>query len=52
MKVIFSVFLGLFVQLSALAQSDIASYPNKPIRLILTTAAGGGSDAVARTLES
>jgi tripartite-type tricarboxylate transporter receptor subunit TctC len=52
MKVIFSVFLGLFVQLSALAQSDIASYPNKPIRLILTTAAGGGSDAVARPLES
>ena len=31
--------------------SSIADYPNRPIRLIVTTAAGGGSDAVARPLE-
>ena len=52
MKVIFSIFLGLFVQANVLAQADIASYPNKPIRLVVTTAAGGGSDAIARPLES
>lgn len=28
-----------------------ASFPNKPIRLVVTTAAGGGSDAIARPFD-
>jgi tripartite-type tricarboxylate transporter receptor subunit TctC len=41
---------GLFVHLS-FAQDAITNFPNKPIRLVVTTAAGGGSDAIARPLE-
>jgi tripartite-type tricarboxylate transporter receptor subunit TctC len=46
----FIITLCLTFALHAFAQSDL-TYPNKPIRLILTTAAGGGSDAIARPLE-
>jgi hypothetical protein len=52
MKVFISICIGLLVQINAFAQSDVASYPNKPVRLIVTTAAGGGSDAIARPLEA
>jgi len=41
---------GLFVHLS-FAQDAVTNYPNKPVRLVVTTAAGGGSDAIARPLE-
>jgi tripartite-type tricarboxylate transporter receptor subunit TctC len=33
-----------------LAQSDAASFPNKPVRLIVPFAAGGASDGIARVL--
>jgi len=52
MKVFISICIGLLVQINTFAQSDVASYPNKPVRLIVTTAAGGGSDAIARPLEA
>lgn len=32
------------------AQSPAASYPNKPIRVIIPTAAGGGSDQIVRQM--
>lgn len=41
--------LGLGLQIGALAQ-DVASYPNKPINLIVPYGAGGGTDAFARVL--
>jgi tripartite-type tricarboxylate transporter receptor subunit TctC len=52
MKAFISICIGLLVQINTFAQSDVASYPNKPVRLIVTTAAGGGSDAIARPLEA
>jgi tripartite-type tricarboxylate transporter receptor subunit TctC len=52
MKAFISICIGLLVHINAFAQSDVASYPNKPVRLIVTTAAGGGSDAIARPLEA
>jgi len=51
MKIILSICLGLCVQVLAFAQTDLLSYPNKPVRMIVTTVAGGGSDAIARPLE-
>ena len=51
MKALMILGMAFFVQTIAIAQSDV-SYPNKPVRLIVTTAAGGGSDAIARPLES
>jgi tripartite-type tricarboxylate transporter receptor subunit TctC len=33
---------------SALAQNAIASYPNRPIRIIVCMSAGGGVDTVTR----
>jgi len=50
-KLLIITSVTFFFQKFAIAQSDV-SYPNKPIRLIVTTAAGGGSDAIARPLES
>ena len=50
MQLILMLVLGLFVHLS-FAQDAITNFPNKPVRLVVTTAAGGGSDAIARPLE-
>ena len=50
MKIAMSLCLSFLLQTFAFAQADIASYPNKPVRMIVTTVAGGGSDAIARPL--
>lgn len=44
----FFVFVGVMA-LSSVAQAQ-ESYPSKPIRLVITTAAGGALDLVARTV--
>jgi tripartite-type tricarboxylate transporter receptor subunit TctC len=42
------VFASLLSASSALAQNAIASYPNRPIRIIVCMSAGGGVDTVTR----
>ena len=42
----FLAFAALMGEASA--QEDAASYPSKPIRLVVGFAAGGGNDLVAR----
>lgn len=41
---------ALMVTASIAATAQPAAYPNKPIRWVLATAAGGGSDAMARMI--
>ncbi len=45
-----SVLTGLFAGLSLVSSTAVAqaNYPNKPIRLIVGFAPGGGSDLIAR----
>ena len=45
-----TVALSVLAALPAWAQGAAASYPSKPIRLIVPLAAGGPSDTMARTL--
>ncbi|MCY1212247.1 hypothetical protein D9M68_605090 [compost metagenome] len=40
--------LGVLAAVGQASAQSAAGYPNKPIRLIVSTAAGGGSDTVAR----
>ena len=42
------VFAALLSTSSALAQNAVASYPNRPIRIIVCMSAGGGVDTVTR----
>ena len=42
------VILGALWASPALAQNDAASYPSKPIHIIVGFAAGGGNDILAR----
>jgi tripartite-type tricarboxylate transporter receptor subunit TctC len=44
----FALALAFAIPAPAAAQSDAASYPNKPIRLVLGFAAGGGTDLLSR----
>lgn len=40
--------LGLVLARGTASAQDAASFPSRPIRLIVSTAAGGGVDAFAR----
>lgn len=42
--------LPLIVILAASASTHAAGYPDKPVRIVITTTAGGQADVVARTL--
>jgi len=44
------LFAALLLGLPALTLAQVQTYPNKPIRLILPFAAGGGADNNARTM--
>jgi tripartite-type tricarboxylate transporter receptor subunit TctC len=45
-----AVAVTLLVTLAAPASAQMETYPNRPIRIIVATAAGGASDIVARTV--
>ncbi len=45
-----AIALAVTASLPAQAQGDAASYPNKPIRVIIPFAAGGGNDIFARLI--
>ena len=42
--------LGVFALASSLAFSAQAAFPDKPVRIVVPYAAGGGTDAIARHL--
>ena len=46
-----SVFLGLFLSFTSLLSFAQASYPNRPVRIIVPFSAGGASDVLARFIE-
>ncbi len=43
-----AALLALATALPAFAQTDVANFPNKPIRIIVAFAAGGGNDIIIR----
>lgn len=47
-KVSAAVALALAIPAGAMAQGGAADYPNKTVRLIVSAAAGGGNDLIAR----
>jgi len=47
---LFILISALFVASSALAQDDAASFPNRPIKIIVCVPAGGGVDTVTRII--
>jgi tripartite-type tricarboxylate transporter receptor subunit TctC len=49
MKRLVAVFFGV-IALTASSTPFAQSYPNKPIRMVVPFAAGGGTDAIARTV--
>ena len=51
MKICIGFCFGFLITIFAFAQTDVSNYPAKPVRMIVTTVAGGGSDAIARPLE-
>ncbi|WP_447778298.1 Bug family tripartite tricarboxylate transporter substrate binding protein [Variovorax boronicumulans] len=48
MKTLLLAILGFFLSDASIAQKP--AYPNRPIRILITTAAGGGSDTLGRLL--
>src|ERR1700678_531317 len=46
----FAATLAAFAAPSAHAQQDAASYPNRPVRIVVGFAAGGGNDIMARLI--
>ena len=50
MRRLFILISALFVASSALAQDDAASFPNRPIKIIVCVPAGGGVDTVTRII--
>lgn len=47
---VFAVLIALLLAPAAYAQDAAASYPNKPIKIIVCVPAGGGVDAVTRVV--